>query len=318
MKNKELELQLERLASHVARLDKRLATVEQHTLSAFRPPRATSSPMPPPWKMDEARVEELAEEMYSQVKGNPSGALDFEVPGEDSYLTAHAKNVSRLAMFLADKHGFSEVSTRTVGICALLHDAGMDRLPHGFLTADRPLTDEEYQQVRMHPIRGAEYIREHYEFGSLLSSVIPTVVEQHHERADGTGYPYGLSGGSTHDFARVLAIADSYEAMTTPRPFRAPRHPAQAMRTLLLQGYPSPEGGMYDRGMLKTLVWSMSLYPVGCEVRLSDGHHAKVMSATADPKRPVVKVLAGDHSGRVVDLSKHKNLAIMDRFHARR
>jgi len=315
MKTKEFELRLERLTSHVTRLDKRLAMVEQRAGCAPRPQHATSVHIQPPWKMDEAQVEEFVAETYPAVKENPLEALNFEQPDEDSYLTAHAKNVSKLAMFLADKHGFSEVSTRTVGICGLLHDAGMDCLPHAFVSAGRPLTEEEYQQVRTHPTRGADYVRQHYKFGGLLASVVPAVVEQHHERTDGTGYPHGLAGNSIHDFARVLAIADSYEAMTTPRPFRMPRHPAEAMRALLLQGYPSPSGGMYDRGMLKTLVWSMSLYPVGCEVRLSDGHHARVLAATADPKRPVVKLLGGDHSGREVDLTEHEELTILERPH---
>ena len=314
MKAEELALLIKGLTDRLGRVEKRLSAAEKTAGSLTAPGPAAKQPEPkeaqPPWKMDAAHVESLVADMYSAAKNNPLAALDFEVGGTGNYLTAHARNVSKLAMFLADRHGLSEASTRTVGICGLLHDAGMDCLPHEFVSEGRPLTQEEYLQVRTHPSRGAEYIRQHYRFGSLLSSVIPAVVEQHHERSDGTGYPNGLAGGRIHNFARVLAIADSYEAMTTPRPFRAPRHPADAMRALLVQGCHSEETGMYDRSMLKTFVWSSSLYPIGCKVDLADGRLARVVSATADPKRPVIKLLTGSRSGQVVNLTQHRKLSI--------
>ena len=314
MKAEELALLIKGLTDRLGRVEKRLSAAEKTAGSLTAPGPAAKQPEPkeaqPPWKMDAAHVESLVADMYSAAKNNPLAALDFEVGGTGNYLTAHARNVSKLAMFLADRHGLSEASTRTVGICGLLHDAGMDCLPYELVSEGRPLTQEEYLQVRTHPSRGAEYIKQHYRFGSLLSSVIPAVVEQHHERSDGTGYPNGLAGGRIHNFARVLAIADSYEAMTTPRPFRAPRHPADAMRALLVQGCHSEETGMYDRSMLKTFVWSSSLYPIGCKVDLADGRLARVVSATADPKRPVIKLLTGSRSGQVVNLTQHRKLSI--------
>ncbi|NQT20071.1 MAG: HD domain-containing protein [Planctomycetes bacterium] len=314
MKTEELALRIEGLTERLGCMEKRLATVEKTAGGAQAPAPAPKQPQPKqarqPWKMDAARVETMVAEMYSSVRNDPQEALSFETGARDCYLPAHARNVSKLAMFLADRHGFSEASTRTMGICGLLHDAGMDCLPHELTTEGRPLTQEEYQQVRTHPTLGAEYIKHNYRFGSLLSSVIPVVVEQHHERADGTGYPNGLPGDRIHNFARVLAIADSYEAMTTPRPFRSPRHPADAMRTLLVQGCHSHQAGMYDRSMLKTFLWSSSLYPVGCTVGLSDGNLACVVSVTADPKQPVIKLLTGDRSGQVVNLTQHNELTI--------
>ena len=314
MKTGDIEHQLNRLATRVIKLEEELAGVEEQLLHPVEPARKRPPKQArPPWELDAAAVEGLVDEMYAAVKTGPLEALRLAPPTGDNYLASHAKNVSKLGMFLADRHGLSEASTRTVGICGLLHDSGMETLPTSFVSAQRPLTQEEYQQVRMHPARGAEYIRQHYRFGSLLSSVIPSVVEQHHERVDGTGYPRGLSGDGIHNFARVLAIADSYEAMTTPRPFRAPLHPARAMRTLLVQGYHPPRGAMYDGAMLKTFVWSASLYPVGCEVHLSDGCRANVISPTKDPKRPVVKLITGDHPGKVMDLTQHESISIASR-----
>jgi len=314
MKNDLLEERIAELARRLDRLEMRLASLEGHARRPAMqkaPVRRASQPRPP-WRLDAAGIEALVDAMYERAVKGPQEALAFERPAGRDYLAAHSRNVARLAMFIAARHGFSEASIRTIGICGLLHDAGMQGTGAGIISSARPLTDEDYEWIREHPVRGAQFIRRHYRFEGLLSSVVPLVVEQHHERSDGTGYPKGLKSEQIHDFARVLAIADSYEAMTSPRPFREAMHPAKAMRRLLLQGYRSPEGGMYDHRVLKTLVWSTSLYPVGCDVNLSDGRGARVVSATKDPRRPVVQLLEGGAPGPVVDLTAHRELTILN------
>ena len=306
-------MELSELAERVVRLAERVAAIEtQQTATQRTAAQQTAAPLSdtPPWQMDEVRLQELMDELHTGVKRDPTAALRFDAPSTGCYLSAHARNVSRVAMLIARKHGFSDASVRAVGLCGLLHDAGMESLPHGLLEAGRPLTPDEFRQVRLHPVNGADLVRERYRFGGLLDSVIPLTIEQHHERADGSGYPHGLPAARIHDFARVLSVADSFEAMTTPRPFRAARHPAQAMRSLLLQGCKTARGGMYDRDVLKTFVWAASLYPLGCEVELSDGRRARVTEATDDPKRPVVKTSGRD--GETIDLTRTASLTVKE------
>ena len=312
----DLQNRVGELEQQFAVLEARLAAVERHAHGAAHgaaqktaQPEA-APPEPAPWKLDAGRLEGLVDDLYSAVRSGPTAAFAFEAPGSGCYLHSHAKNVSRMAMFLAARHGFSEPSVRAIGMAGLLHDAGMDSLPHDLVWLGRPLTPEEYRQVRLHPAAGAEYVRENFRFDGLLNSVIPATIEQHHERSDGSGYPQGLAGEKIHDFARVLAIADSFEAMTMPRPFRKSMHQAEAMRSLLLQGYRTARGGMYDRGLLKTLVWSASMYPPGCEVELSDGRRARVTGTTSDPKRPVVKVSAGG-TDEAIDLTMQPGVSIV-------
>jgi len=299
----DLALRLDSLEERLAALERRLASM------AGNPPAPAPEPVQP-WKLDSDQLVALTDEFYAEVKADPPAAFRFEQGGA-SYLGSHARNVARMGMFIADHHGFSEASVRAIGLCALLHDAGMDALPHEFIAQRRPLTPEEYRQVRLHPAAGAAYVREHFRFHGLLDTVIPTAIEQHHERSDGSGYPAGLAGDRIHDFARVLSIADSFEAMTTPRPFRKPLSQADAMRSLLLQGWRSAGDGMYDHNLLKTLVFSASLYPLGSSVQLTDGRRARVVSATSDPKRPVVKAASADGSEETIDLSAHPELAVV-------
>ena len=300
---------LNELAERVDRLAARVDAIETF-LNPACPHAKAGQPAARPWKLDEAPLQDLVDALFTAAKADPLAALSFEQPDTADYLAAHARNVARLAMLIAREYGFSEASVRTIGLCGLLHDAGMESLPPAMLEAGRPLTPEEFGQVRRHPLHGADYIRENYCFGGLLDSVIPMAVEQHHERSDGSGYPNGLAAGGIHDFARVLSVADSFEAMTVPRAFRRPQHPAHAMRSLLLQGYRGAGEGMYDRRVLRAFVWAASLYPLGCEVGLSDGRRARVAAATGDPKRPMVKTEGTD--GEILDLTEHAAIAILN------
>jgi len=312
----DLAMRLDSLEGRLAALERMIGSMTrsdegEHNGSPLRRNEAAPLPEPiQPWKLDSEELVALTDELYGEVKADPAAAFRFEQAGSGSYLGPHARNVARMGMFIADRHRFSEASVRAIGLCALLHDAGMDALPHEFIAQGRPLTPEEYRQVRLHPAAGAEYVRDHFRFHGLLDTVIPAAIEQHHERSDGSGYPAGLAGERIHDFARVLSIADSFEAMTTPRPFRKPLSQPEAMRSLLVQGWRSAGGGMYDHGLLKTLVFAASLYPPGSSVRLGDGRRARVVAATSDPRRPVVKAASADGSEETIDLTRHPDVAI--------
>ena len=306
------------LVGRIGSLEERLTALEARLAAmangkaaanhAVAPPAAPAEPIHP-WKLDANHLFALTDDLYAAVKADPCAAFSFDRNGSN-YLDAHARNVSKMGMFIAAQHGFSEASVRAIGLCGLLHDAGMDSLPHDFVRQGRPLTPEEYRQVRLHPRAGADYVRQHFRFQGLLDTVVPAAVEQHHERFDGSGYPQGLAGDKIHNFARVLAIADSFEAMSTPRPFRAPMDQPEAMRSLLVQGWRSA-GGMYDPDMLKTFVWAASLYPLGSDVKLSDGRRVRVIAATDDPKSPVVRTIPdGAGPEETIDLSKNRHVSV--------
>ena len=121
-------------------------------------------------------------------------------------------------------------------------------------------------------------------------------VYQHHERENGSGYPRRLRSSKSCDYARVIAVADAYAATTVPRPFRRPMTPYDVLEQLIRVG----SERMYDRRIVRALVESTGLFPVGSHVRLSSGEIAQVIgSHTEMPDRPIVRVYRS-HAGRSV------------------
>jgi putative nucleotidyltransferase with HDIG domain len=142
-------------------------------------------------------------------------AMDRAVEVRDPYTQGHERRVAALSRRLAAEMGLATDDIEGVEIAALLHDIGKLRVPAGILAKPRKLTNPEMALVREHAVCGAE----------ILSDIdfpwpIAEVVAQHHERMDGSGYPRGLAGDEIHEYARILAVADVVEAMSSHRPYR--------------------------------------------------------------------------------------------------
>ncbi len=135
---------------------------------------------------------------------------------KDPYTRGHSERVAEYSKAMAAHLGLSPALVERVEIAALLHDVGKVGIPESTLIKEGPLTSSEYGEIREHPTKGASVLLE-VEF---LADVAP-IVAAHHERMDGTGYPSGLAGGEIPIEARLLAVADAYDAMTSSRPYRA-------------------------------------------------------------------------------------------------
>jgi two-component system, cell cycle response regulator len=135
---------------------------------------------------------------------------------EQRDLAGHAVNVAGLAVAVCDLLELDPVLTSRVQRAALLHDVGKLALPPSVLEAAGPLSDADWILVRQHPAIGADLVRA---FPWL--SDVATLVRHHHERWDGEGYPEGLAGEDIPVGARVIAVCDAYDAMVSPRPYRA-------------------------------------------------------------------------------------------------
>lgn len=158
------------------------------------------------------------------------------VDAHDAYANGHSKRVADVAVKIGRKLNMSEKELKSLETAALFHDIGMVWVPHHILMKEQPLTADEQASIRKHTVQGAE----------LLDSVRSlkdegNTVLHHHERFDGTGYPYGLKGVAIPLAARVLAVADAFDAMTSERPYR----PALLMREALEELY-SNAGGQFD------------------------------------------------------------------------
>jgi putative nucleotidyltransferase with HDIG domain len=180
-------------------------------------------------------------------------SLVSAVDARDSYTARHSLNVADYAVAIVKRMGCDDF-VPLVEQAGLLHDVGKIGISESILWKPAALTDDEYDAVKQHPVAGAKII----ETVPSLSAIIPAVVH-HHERWDGTGYPDGLAGEDIPLEARVLAVADAFDAMTSERPYHAGMSLAQARRELV-----RCRGAQFDPAVVDVFVEALD----GHEIRL--------------------------------------------------
>ena len=146
---------------------------------------------------------------------------------KDAYTCGHSIRVARLARQVALEAGLPHGAVDTIGQAALLHDLGKIGVPEGILRKPGPLTTEEWEVMRRHPVTSAQIVAplEFFDEGAII-------VRHHHERQDGSGYPDGLMGETIPLGARIVAVADVYDALTSGRPYRSPLSHSGALEVL--------------------------------------------------------------------------------------
>lgn len=191
----------------------------------------------------------------------------------------------------------------------LLHDLGMTKVPAALLEKQGDLTPEEAEQIHMHATSSYSMIVKKLGYPEEVGQI----GLQHHERWDGKGYPSGLAGKGISLAARIVSVADAFEAMVRDRPYRNSMIGYQAMRQLL-----NDNSRRFDSEILQVFVKSMGIYPIGSIVLLSDGSIGRVESIHSDaPLRPVLQLLVDKHGRRLsgeqsrkIDLLGEKSLFI--------
>ncbi|MEO1237536.1 MAG: HD domain-containing phosphohydrolase [Planctomycetota bacterium] len=248
----------------------------------------------------------LVQQFHRYLHADPSLVLHLlrmkGDPGRTLY--RHGIKAALLSMTLTRQLGLDEDRVTHAGVAALVHDLGMLRVPKPIRFAPRPLTRAEWQQVQEHPTHTLNLLDK---LGGVNDS-IKTAAYQVHERCDATGYPKQRSKQFIHPLAKVIALADSYAALTDDRPHRAALSGHEAMKTLLRE----VQAGKHDRGVARALVDTMSMYPVGSLVGLSDGRTARVLRGVPGQSiRPVVVVLKdGEPVDWELDLGEIDDLSI--------
>ncbi|PIQ89553.1 MAG: phosphohydrolase [Candidatus Omnitrophica bacterium CG11_big_fil_rev_8_21_14_0_20_42_13] len=142
-------------------------------------------------------------------------ALALALDARDQYTRRHSENVAKYAMAIADEMNFSAPVKRDLHRAALLHDIGKIGIKDSILLCERRLTPEEFEQIKLHPVKGEEIIKP-----LVFLKEAAKLVRHHHERCDGSGYPDGLDGNKIESGAKILAVADTFDAMHTDRPYR--------------------------------------------------------------------------------------------------
>lgn len=201
----------------------------------------------------------------------------------DDYTFAHSVNVCILSIALGREMGIERDGLSELGMGAILHDIGKVRVPEGVLNKPGKLSDEEFSVIRRHTELGGELLE-----GTKIKEGSKSVVMQHHERFDGNGYCRGLAKDGIHLYARIAAVADVYDAMTSNRVYQKGMVPEEALKKLYLMRRTHFEPQIVER-----LIKCLGIYPIGTFVELNTGELAVVkMVNRSHPMQPRVEVLS--------------------------
>lgn len=226
----------------------------------------------------------LVESIMDDLKGREDTMIMMmNINSMDQYLFRHSLNVCIYSLMLGLMQGYSKDELTLLGLGALLHDVGKTKVPLAILNKTSALTEDEFNEIKKHPELGFRMLKD--EPGISLKSA--HCAFQHHERMNGSGYPRGLKGEEISDFARLIAITDTYDAMTTHRVYRSAMLPHEALEVLY-----TGCGTLYEKSKLELFRNHVAIYPLGISVTLNTGEKAVVVKIHNEvPSRPVVRVL---------------------------
>ncbi|MDP2942629.1 MAG: HD-GYP domain-containing protein, partial [Candidatus Omnitrophota bacterium] len=200
----------------------------------------------------------------------------------ENYLWCHSVNVCILSLLIGMTLGYNKSKLQELGIAAYLHDLGMIRVLD-LVETSKPLDENEFNEVKKHT---------NYSFNILngfkddVMQLAALVAHQNHERFDGSGYPDRIKGEDIHEYSQIVALADVYEAMTHPRPYRDRFFSHDGIKEILKRA------AQFSSLAIKALIKRISLYPVSTWVKLNTDEVGKVVEVHEDyPLRPVVNVV---------------------------
>jgi len=225
-------------------------------------------------------MEEAVVAIVDEVLRNRSSQFNLaEMRNYDEYLLSHSLGVCVLAVITGVNLGWQRDKLVQLRLAGLLHDVGKVKVPRAILLKPGPLNRREWREMRKHPIYALDILDE--------ESCIMDAATQHHETMDGGGYPYGLREEAIGEFARVIAIADVYDAMTADRVYRRAVPVHEVLEIVYASG-----GPRFDPSVVRAFVRGIVAYPVGSVVELNDRSVAVVTGSRPGlPLYPRVRVL---------------------------
>ncbi len=208
----------------------------------------------------------------------------------DRSLASHALDTCILALIVAIESSFDTTLQEHIGTGALLHDAGYVRLPRNLVRKRDECTGQDKVLLQQHGKLGVALLSNH----PGIDEHILRIIGEHHERANGSGFPAGLRNEAISRSAQIIGIVDYYDGMVSHRGAKPSMIPHDAVRQLFLAG----ESGLFEKSLVEIMIRSIGVYPVGSLVRLNTGEQAVVIGANPQQRlKPLIKVTT-DPQGR--------------------
>ena len=236
-------------------------------------------------ELDYKNVTEKMKDMVDYIREDRRFLMrvlkNIEPAPEKNYMASHSVGSTIIAIIIGTYLKLPNHRLIELGVAALLHEVGMLKLPPTIYLSMRPLNPQEQKAILTHPILGYSMLKS---FDFPLAVCLAAL--EHHERENGTGYPRRLNGEKISMYSKIIAVACSYEALSSKRPHKEAKDGYTGMLELLKN-----EGKQYDDTIVRALVVSLSIYPIGLYVLLSNGKKGQVVDVNPEnPRFPIVQV----------------------------
>ena len=278
----------------MARAAKICAQAQQAVTSMFREARMGKA-------VEAGNARRLSDEISDSVTRNPSALISLSrLKTADNYTYMHSVAVCALMIALGRQLGLDEELIRKLGLAGLLHDLGKAMIPLEILNKPGKLSDEEFRIMKTHPEEGYKLLRK----CQGIDETILDVVLHHHEKTDSSGYPGRFKEDEISLYAKMGAVCDVYDAITSNRPYKTGWDPAESLRKMA-----EWSNGHFDPTIFQAFVKSLGIYPIGSLLRLNSGRLAVVINQSPDSLlTPRVKVFFSTRSNtrirpELIDLS---------------
>ena len=215
-----------------------------------------------------------------------------------NYTYNHCINVAHISVIIGIAIGFTDIELQNLSLAALLHDIGKASIPIDILDKNGKLSEEEYNLIKKHPQVGYDMLKDNID----IPATVRVSIYSHHENEDGTGYPQNLTGDKIYKYAKIIHIADVFDALVSKRAYKEEMNPADALEYINSQ-----VNKMFDYEIVKIFNNYVVLYTIGSKVELSDGRIGYVLANyQGQPSRPDILLM----DGTIIELRKILNVTI--------
>lgn len=250
--------------------------------------------------LDMERIHEVSQSLSSNFDSiNDLVVCLSKVRSMNEYTYTHSLNVSLLCSLLGSWLNLGHTHIEQLSYCGILHDIGKSKVSPEILNKPGTLTPAEFDEIKKHPVTAYKMLEE----DASISKDVALGVLMHHEREDGSGYPFGLKSNQIHYYAKILAVVDVYDAMTSNRVYKKRQPPFD-----VLEMYESEYLTKCDTGIMLTFLKHIASYYIGTTVKLSDGSTGEIVYINHSRiSRPLIK-----SNDAIIDLSSRPELRITE------